>query len=120
MNNSATIYLKRATQAQDKSRKYRVYLDDVLEGEINADEILKLQITPGKHSINLTIDWGSSNKMDFSAEAGQELFLECGYNIGGNFWETISPKTESQNHYLYIKESLSESAESSRVKYAAT
>ena len=64
-------------------RSYKIIVDEREIGRIRANEVVRLSITPGTHTIYLRLDWGGSNKIDFTASEGSEVKFECGTNQTG-------------------------------------
>lgn len=79
-------------------------------GELKADETINLPVAPGEHRLQLKIDWASSNKLLFNARAGEDIYLECGNNVGdlAGGWKPLATKlltslTVVRSSYLYVK-----------------
>jgi hypothetical protein len=105
MNDKVNVYLARKPQYQDKLRKYKVVLDDVQIDEIKQDQTLKLEVSAGEHTLVLKVDWTSSNKLLFNAKLGEDIYLECGNNVGANPIKMFLGITFVRNSYLYLKRS---------------
>jgi len=105
MNDKVNVYLARKPQYQDKLRNYKVVLDDVQIDEIKQDQTLKLEVAPGEHTLVLKVDWTSSNKLLFNAKLGEDVYLECGNNVGANPIKMLVGLTFVRNSYLYLKRS---------------
>ena len=103
MDDKVNVYLARKPQYQDKLRKYKVVLDDVQTDEIKQDQTLKIEVEPGEHTLFLKIDWASSNKLLFNAKLGEDVYLECGNNVGANPIKMFIGLTFVRNSFLYLK-----------------
>jgi len=76
------IRIKRDSGYADRLRAYKIVLDGNVVGEINNGQQLELNVTPGKHRLNLKIDWCRSNILDFEMN-GNTIEFECGSNLRG-------------------------------------
>jgi hypothetical protein len=105
MVESSRISLKREQQYADSLRKYTLFLDGKESGTISKDEEKKIQISPGKHNIELKIDWCTSNKLEFEIKPNQKLNFFCGSNLKGFklFFLSLLYITIWTHDYLYIK-----------------
>lgn len=74
--------MKRDKGYADRLRAYKVVLDDNIIGEIKDDQQVEFDIAPGKHHLNLKIDWCRSNTVDFLVNKDAVEF-ECGSNLRG-------------------------------------
>ena len=77
------ILLKRKKEWVDRFRKYKVFLDDVLVGNIKSGGDLKIEVSNGTHKIFLKIDWMSSNILVI-VKGSDVITLECGNQVGAN------------------------------------
>ena len=77
------IRIKRDTGYADILRAYKVVLDGNVIGEIKNGQQVEFDVAPGKHHLNLKIDWCRSNIVD--CEANQDTVeFECGSNLRGS------------------------------------
>ena len=77
------ILLKRKKEYPDRARKYKVFLDDVLVGNIKSGGDLKIEVSNGTHKIFLKIDWCGSNILEI-VKGSDVITLECGNQVGAN------------------------------------
>jgi hypothetical protein len=63
---------------RDRARKYKVLIDHSVVGRLAQGETLAYALQPGKHSVQIKIDWLSSPKIDCSVEVDQAVHLVCG------------------------------------------
>ena len=77
------ILLKRKKEWVDRVRKYKVFLDDVLVGNIKSGGDLKIEVSNGTHKIFLKIDWMGSNILEI-VKGSDVITLECGNQVGAN------------------------------------
>lgn len=76
------IRISRDSGYVDRLRAYKVILDGQVIGEIKNGQQVEFNITPGKHQLNLKIDWCRSNIVDF--EMHQDIIeFDCGSNLLG-------------------------------------
>ena len=83
MTEEAKLNLNRVTSFSDSLRAYSIVLDGAVVGHIKAGESVDIPVHPGKHQIFLKIDWCRSNILDFTAQTGAEVTLNCGTNLTG-------------------------------------
>jgi hypothetical protein len=76
------IRIKRDTGYADRVRAYKVVLDGNVIGEIKNGQQVEFDVAPGKHQLNLKIDWCRSNIVDFEINQSTVEF-ECGSNLRG-------------------------------------
>ena len=98
------IKINRSTSYADKIRAYKIILDNECLGEIKRKETREFEVTEGKHTIYLKIDWCKSNKIEFYASSDEVIEFDCGISISG--WRTLLSFiyiTFLKNKYLWIK-----------------
>lgn len=76
------IRITRESGYADVLRAYQVVLDGKVVGKIKDGEQFEFDVAPGKHQLNLKVDWCRSNIVDFEVGQGAVEF-ECGSNVGG-------------------------------------
>lgn len=81
----AEIELKRPSGYRvDRRRAYRVLIDGRKVGKIASGESKAFDVQPGRHELQLKIDWGSSEKLQVDVgDDGQAAFV-CGPRITDN------------------------------------
>lgn len=98
------LKVSRENQFRDKVRSYKIILDNTYCEDIKAGEIKSLDVTPGKHTIHLKIDWCRSNKIDFNISDNETIEFECGNSMNGwRIWFGFIYITFLKNKYLWIK-----------------
>lgn len=98
------IKINRATGYVDKTRSYKVMVDEHQIGVINDGETKSFILPDGEHTIYLKIDWCRSNKLKFAIKEGETLEFDCGNALKG--WKILLDMlyvTILKNHYLWIK-----------------
>lgn len=97
------IRIKRDSGFADRLRAYKVVLDGEVIGEISNDQQIELDAAPGKHQIQLKIDWCTSNRVDF--EKDQDIVeFECGSSMRGfKILLSILYVTILRNQYMWLK-----------------
>lgn len=95
------IKINRKTGYIDKRRSYTVILDNNYLGKIDHGETTSYEVSQGKHTIYLKIDWCRSNKIDFYILEKQSIEFDCGNCIKG--WIILIYITFLKNKYLWIK-----------------
>jgi hypothetical protein len=74
----AEIALRRlGDQRVDRRRAYRIFLDGRKVGAIRSGESQKLEVSPGRHGLQLKIDWCSSEKLSVEAKDDAVVSLVC-------------------------------------------
>jgi len=96
ISSQSWILLKRKKEYADRARKYKVFLDDVLVGNIKSGGDLKIEVSNGTHNIFLKIDWCGSNILEI-VKGSDVINLECGNKSGLN-------ALFKRNDYLWIKQ----------------
>jgi len=76
------IIVRRERQFVDGFRKYKVILDGKRVGALRSGEKKEFETEPGRHSIQMAIDWGRSNTLEFNIGRDQMAFV-CNCNCGG-------------------------------------
>lgn len=66
----------------DRSRDYRIIVDDKEIGKIGCGETKKFQIEAGEHTIQAKIDWCRTEKISFNTDQMQPRF-SVKSNLGG-------------------------------------
>jgi hypothetical protein len=75
---TATIALARPTAGRrDRVRAYRVCLDGEEAGRVLAGDRLSLPVEPGRHTLELRIDWARSAKVEVKLAEGETVGVEC-------------------------------------------
>jgi hypothetical protein len=79
----ATLIIERETGYADRLRSYRILIDGKQADTIRAKERKTLTLSPGRHSVQLGIDWATSNSLDIVAHPGDTFQVACGNNAKG-------------------------------------
>lgn len=96
------IRLSRESSYTDRFRNYKIFIDNIYYGNINNGEIKEVNIGIGQHTIYLTIDWCSSNKLTFIENNDELIEFQCGNSIKG-FKELFLYTYFRNNKYLFVK-----------------
>lgn len=104
MTEISKINVKREKQYADSLRKYKVVLDGKEIDTISRGKEKEFQITPGKHKIQLKVDWCQSNEIEFKIKKNEILNFVCGSNLKGlKLFLSLLYITFWRNKYLYIE-----------------
>ena len=76
------ISITRDSGFADMFRNYQVVIDGIVAGEIGNGKRLVLKVPPGKHQMQIKIDWCTSNTVAFEADEKTREF-QCGSNLRG-------------------------------------
>lgn len=97
------IAIKRLSDVRgDGYRTYRIYLDGRRVGKIRAGEELRLPISPGKHRLQLRIDWTASQKLEFEIgeDDGADFVCKPGWTTP---WEAFKLMTWGRKRYINLQ-----------------
>lgn len=71
---------RRASLWQDRVRDYHLLLDGREAGRVANGATLRLELSPGHHTLQMAIDWCRSPPLEISLAEGESARLECGAN----------------------------------------
>jgi hypothetical protein len=75
----------------NRLRRYDLLLDGKTVGKIKNDEIIELDISEGRHTLKGSIDWCTSNELDFNVSEGEIKYLKIsGFKHSGWIMPTLS------------------------------
>lgn len=77
------VSLRRGTAYADQLRVYLVLVDGARAGKIGDSGTLTISVPPGRHTIQLKIDWCSSEAIDFEVREGDVVKFQCGPILTG-------------------------------------
>jgi hypothetical protein len=77
------VRLSRQSRYIDKSRSYKIFIDDIYYGDIDDGELKEINTGAGQHTIYLAIDWCRSNKLTFNKDDNEVIELQCGNSMNG-------------------------------------
>ena len=93
------IIIKRVTGYADKFRAYKVLLDGIEIGDIRQGESKQFPVQEGKHTLQLKIDWCTSESITFDF-LDKPIEFECGSNTAMKAALSAFFKT---NNYMRFK-----------------
>ena len=106
MNNESHIRIQRRKSFCDVLRSYKVTLDGVDTTTLRNGETVTLQLTPGRHRLELNIDWCGSEEIQFDAEPGECVAFNCGSALNGwRFFLGLYYVCFRRRKYLFIDRS---------------
>ncbi len=98
-----TIKLRRINAMADWLRSYQIVIDDEVSGKIKNGQEVELEVPPGKHRLQLRIDWCDSNPIEFEL-IDESLTFECGSNFRGlRLLKGVGNILGQSGHYLYLR-----------------
>jgi hypothetical protein len=97
----STITIYRERGYYDLARSYQVFVDGDLAGEVGYGGKLTVAATPGKHSVQLKIDWCRSPEVMVLLTAGDTVALDCGNSAG--VIDLIFYITIWRSRYLWLR-----------------
>jgi hypothetical protein len=74
------IVRRRAAWYQDRMRDYIVLVDGSERGRVGNDAEVRVHVAPGRHKVQLKIDWCGSPAVDVDVAEGAAQVLDCGPN----------------------------------------
>jgi hypothetical protein len=74
------IVRRRAAWWQDRMRDYIVLVDGSECGRVGNDGEVRVHVEPGRHCVQLKIDWCGSPAVDVDVPEGVVQVLDCGPN----------------------------------------
>lgn len=74
---SSVIKIMRKRMPQDLFRAYEIILDSTNVEVIFAGQTVCVPVEPGHHSLKMSIDWCSSEEINFNTASGEEITFEC-------------------------------------------
>ncbi len=84
------LTITRLPSRADRLRSYNVNIDGTTIGSIGPEETKSFKLEPGTHTLCVRIDWGRSNKVEFTMQGDEEIQFECQSSlIGSRAWLAI-------------------------------
>ena len=71
----AKIVITRPKEWVNRMRKYQLVLDGNKTGKIKNDEIVELDVTAGRHTIEAKVDWAGSSIYELEITEGETKYL---------------------------------------------
>lgn len=97
----STITICRERGFYDLARSYQLLVDGDLAGEVGYGGTLTVAATPGKHAVQLKIDWCRSPEVTVLVTAGETVSLDCGNSAG--VLDLILYITIWRSRYLWLR-----------------
>jgi hypothetical protein len=72
------VKISRTKSERDRLRSYDVLVDGRRMGRVRRGQSATLIVDPGRHQIEVKIDWKKSAAVFLNAQPGETLYLECG------------------------------------------
>lgn len=98
---SARLVITRRPNFVAKVRAFKVLIDGEEVGTLREGAPFTHEMTPGRHELQLKLDWGKSPIEEFEVRAGQELRYWCRTN--GNPLSAIYYATLGANKYIVLE-----------------
>lgn len=99
---TAQVRLRRRRHPySDRLRAYNVLIDDESVGRLKHADEASFEVEPGRHKVQLRIDWASSEPRMIYLRAGEVAELECRARntLGAVFWITFG-----RRRYIRLEE----------------
>ena len=103
---SARIHVARKREFADFLRQYKVVIDGMEKGRIKNGGSFDCEIAPGRHTIELKIDWCGSNTIAFNVADNEIIRFDCGSNLRG--WKLFKARKimrEAPHEWIWLKNS---------------
>jgi hypothetical protein len=98
---AARLVITRRPAYVAKVRAFKVLLDGEEIGTLREKAPLTHEIAPGRHELQLKLDWGKSPIEEFEAAPGQEIRYWCRPN--GNALSSIYYATFGASRYIVLE-----------------
>lgn len=111
---SARIVLRRDRGFTDYMRRYKVLIDGEEKGQIKNGGTFECEIPCGRHTLQLAVDWCSSNTVEFEAEENGMLGFDCGSNLRG--WNLLKARKimrEAPDAWIWLRDASNKGTRSS-------
>ena len=95
------ITIRRKGGFNDLARSYIILVDGVAEGVVKHGDAVSISVSPGRHSLQLKIDWCTSPELHIDVPAGQTSMFDCGNNAG--LWAALLYTTIWRAKYLWLR-----------------
>ena len=95
------LTLARGVEPTNYFRKYIVFVDNAVVGEIGSGETKHFELPAGNHTISVKIDWCKSKPFEFEISDGKNTRLQCGANY--NNWKCMFMHAIKPAHWVYVK-----------------
>ena len=97
------LALQRVSEFANRLRAYKVEIDGREVSRVRNGKRVEIEVAPGHHAMRLTIDWCSSNTVDFDA-ADEVLQFECGSNFKGlGLFRGVGNVMAGGDDYLWLR-----------------
>jgi hypothetical protein len=101
MAQSAELTVRRGIGLGDLVRSYCVLVDRRQVAQVFVGQTVSVPISPGKHVLELTIDWCSSGQHALQLKPGDHVVFDCGRV--SPFAAPLAAFTRSE-HYLWLRQ----------------
>jgi hypothetical protein len=99
------VNLVRRSAIADNLKAYNVLIDGVEAAQIRDGQSISIPVSPGPHTVQLSMDWCRSKPAEFSVTEGEGIQFECGSSLGG--WRMVLAAlyiTLLRNRYMWIRQ----------------
>ena len=100
---SKMIIKRVASNWQDKLRDYIVLVDGKKIANVSNGSEVEFEVEPGKHTVQLKIDWCYSPEFDVMVSANESVGFECGPNAKP--YLVLLYITLWRNKYIWLRNS---------------
>jgi TM2 domain-containing membrane protein YozV/RNA polymerase subunit RPABC4/transcription elongation factor Spt4 len=98
---TASIILERTSSWHDRLRAYKLLINDIEIGGIRDNERLEIRVDPGKHKIQLTIDWCKSLPITIILLEGETKNIIC--EPASRLYNALLYLTLYRNKYITVR-----------------
>jgi hypothetical protein len=90
-----------ASSWRDRSRAYRIFIDDTDAGRVRRGSTWKLAVLPGRHRVRMASDWGRSPEVAFDVQPGETACFRCGPGAGP--WRMVYDWTVGRGRRISLR-----------------
>jgi hypothetical protein len=94
------LTIRRQMATRDRRRRYKVVVDGNEVGSVKAGSTWAGRLAPGRHLVEMRIDWKCSPALEVDALPGRPVDLRCG-PTGGAF-DGLAQIFKPSDRYLYL------------------
>jgi hypothetical protein len=78
----AQIVIRRLSELSGMFREYQIFIDDQKVGSVRNNQDVAFDVTPGRHSVQVRLDWVKSKPQQITLAADQTVVLHCRWQLG--------------------------------------
>ena len=112
---NARIHLVRDSGFADYTRQYKIIVDGEEKGRIKNGGTFECVIAPGRHTLELKVDWCGSNLVEFEVVCNETAYFNCGSNLRGwKIFKASKIMKKAPHEWIWLKSSSNKAMRSTR------